>query len=342
MDHTGLSAPGAADDAEGLPFPEGKTDVPQALPVRSGVGQPHMAEGHRLVSLDGDLLRGKAHLWLHRQDGLDTARAGHGLCGKYNRVCQLHQFHQDLAHIVDQGVNISIEQHAPFHLPRPHIEHRHDPQIHHRVGHGIHQRGQATYLQLHVRQPLIFLAKARLLRLLLPEGPHHPHPGEVLPGQAEHAVQLILISAVHGTGQPHEPEHNQAEDRYRHHKHQSYLPVNGKGQHHTAKDDEGGAHKQPQKHIQAVLHLVNIAGQPGDKGAASQHVYLREVQGLDVPEQVVAHGGGIADGRLGCKPLGRNGAGQTHHSQQHQQAAATQDNPRVSLVDAHVDDLRHD
>ena len=194
---------------------------------------------------------------------------------------------------------------------------------------------------LELCQGVVLLLEALVLGGLPAKGPDDPHAGEVLPGGAQHLVQARLHLLVPGHGPQHHAEHHHRQQGDGHHEHQRRGHVEGKGHHHGAKHHKGGAQQQPQGQVQAVLHLVDVAGHAGDKGGGAHGVHLGVAQGLDVGEQVVPQLGGNAHRGLGREELGGDGAHQAHHAQAgHHQAHAAHIAP-IGAGNAHVDDSGH-
>ena len=67
---------------------------------------------------------------------------------------------------------------------------------------------------------------------------------------------------------------------------------------------KGERKKQPQEHIHAVLHLVHIVGHPVNEGGGADGVDFPVGQGVDMGEQIAAHGHAGADGGFSGKILG--------------------------------------
>ena len=101
-------------------------------------------------------------------------RAGQGPANEDDGVGQLHQLHEDLAHVVDQGHHVAAEEHAALHLPGAQGENGDDGQVDHHIGQGVHQRGNAAHEELHLGQGLVKAFKAGRLLLLPGKGPDHP------------------------------------------------------------------------------------------------------------------------------------------------------------------------
>ena len=345
-DQAGLARAGAPDDADGLPRAGGEGDAGQAGGAGPGVGQARMVEadgltGPAAVRLAGDHRR-ERHAGPGVQHSLHPAGAGPGLADLDDEIGQLDQLHQDLVHIVDQGDQVSLG-HAPrVNLDGAGVQQGHDGQVDEHIGQGVGQGRQVAHLQLQAGELVVGLLKAPGLAGLLAKGAHHPHAGQVFPGQAQHPVQPALHLAVEGGRHRHDAEHHHRQRRDGDHEDHRRPGVDGKGADHGAHHHKGAAQKQPQEHVQPALHQVDVAGHPGDEGGGADGIHLRKAQGLDVGKQRVPQGGGVAHRRLGRKILGGDAAPQAHHGQKQQQSAPREDIAGVVGRDAHIDDVGHD
>lgn len=96
------------------------------------------------------------------------------------RVRQLHQFHQNLAHVVHQRHHVAGEQRAAANLVRAEVQNADDAEVDHDIRQRIHQRGNAADFELHGVQAAILLDEVFFLRVLAPECAHDADTGEVL------------------------------------------------------------------------------------------------------------------------------------------------------------------
>ena len=129
-------------------------------------------------------------------------------------------------------------------------------------------------VQLHPGQQGVGVLKAVDLALLLIKGAHHAHAGQVLAGQTKHPVQPGLHGFVQRPGDHHYAEHHHAEQRDGDYKDHCRPSVDRKGHDHSAQNHKGAAQEQAQKQVEPALHLIDIAGHAGDKGAGAQCIHL--------------------------------------------------------------------
>ena len=281
------------------------------------------------------------HARLGVQHGLHTACTGQRLAHLHDEVGQLDQLDQDLVHIVDQRDDVA-GGHAPdVDLDAAHIQQRHDGKVDDDIGQRVHQGGDVADVELHLRQQLVGVLEAVHLGLLLVEGADDADAGEVLAGQAQHAVEPRLNRLIQGSGDDHDAEDHDAQQRDGHHEDEGGAEIDRKGHDHRAEHHEGTAQEQPEEEVQAALHLIDVAGHPGDEGAGAHGVHLGEAQALDVLKQRVAQAGGVTHCGLGREILGGQAADKAHEGQQEQDAAPHEDVAEIVGRDAHVDDVGH-
>ena len=109
----GLPGARAADDADGLPGHGGEGDAVEGLLPGAGVGEVHVLKGdggNGAVGSGGDVLSGLRDGGGCVEDGVDPGQAGQGPGQEDDQVGQLHQLHQDLRHVVDQGDDLPLGQ----------------------------------------------------------------------------------------------------------------------------------------------------------------------------------------------------------------------------------------
>ena len=250
-----------------------------------------MAELHQpafFIVLGGRRIGGVGHTGGNVQQVGHAVGTGQCLGDGNDEVCHLHQLHQDLAHVVHQRHHLALGQAAQVHPHRAGVQQRNDGQVNNKGGNGVGQAGDAAHRLLQAVQGLHRSGKAAALRVLPAKGPDDPHASEVFPGNAGHAVQLRLRLFIKRHGERHNTEHHQAQKRNGRREDQRGLPVNGKGHYHGAEHHKGAAQQQAQGHVDAVLHLVHVAGHAGDEGGRADLVLRREIQRLDVGKQGVA------------------------------------------------------
>ena len=217
---------------------------------------------------------GEFHARFGVQHSLHTAGTGQRLAHLHDEVCQFDQLHQDLVHVVHQRDHITGGHAAHIDLDAAHIEQSHNGQIDDDVGQRAHQGGDVAHMELHPGQQVVGRLKAVDLALLLIKGADHAHTGQVLAGQAQHTVQPHLRGLVQRAGDDHHAEHHHAQQRDGHHKDQGGPRVDREGHDHSTDHHKGAAQEQAQKQVESALHLIDIAGHAGDKGAGAQCIHL--------------------------------------------------------------------
>ncbi len=281
------------------------------------------------------------HAGLGVQHRLHTPCTGKTLAHLYDQVCQLDQLHKDLVHIVDQRDHITGSHAADVDLDAADIQQRNDRKVDDDIGQRVHQCRDLPDVKLHFGQQGVGILKAADLQRLLIKSTHHAHAGQILAGQAQHAVQPGLYVLVQRAGEHHDAEHHHRQDRDDHHKDQRGLCVDRERHDHCADHHKGAAQEQAQKQVQTALHLIDIAGHTGDEGAGAKGVHFRKAQALDVCKQRVAQCGGVAHRRLCGKVLGGQAARKTDDRQCQQDAAAHQDIVQIPRGDADIHDVCH-
>ena len=93
----------------------------------------------------------------------------------------------------------------------------------------------------------------------------HTRSSQIFSRDPEHRIQFFLDSLIKRHGYRHNAEYHDRQHRDRHHEDHRRFPVDRKRHDHCAKDDKRGAEEQTQKHIDAVLCLIDITGHTGDE-----------------------------------------------------------------------------
>ena len=216
----------------------------------------------------------EGHAGLGIQHRLHTACAGQCLADLHDEVGKLDQLHKDLVHVVHQRDDIAGRHAAHVDLNAAYVQQRHDGKVDEHIGQRVHQRRKMADVQLHPGQQGVSVLKAVDLALLLIKGAHHAHAGQVLAGQTQHPVQPGLHGLVQRPGEHHYAEHHHAEQRDGDYKDHCRPGVDRKGHDHGTQHHKGAAQEQTQKQVEPALHLIDIAGHAGDKGAGAQCIHL--------------------------------------------------------------------
>ena len=275
------------------------------------------------------------------QHGLHTARAGQCLAYLHDEVGQLDELHKNLVHVVHQCDDVAGGHAAHIDLHTAHIQQRHDGQVDDDIGQRVHQGGDVAHMELHFGQQGVGVLKAVHLGLLLIKGADDARARQVLTGQAQHPVQPGLHGLVQRAGDHHNTKDHHAQQWDGHHKDQRGPHIDGERHDHGTKHHKRAAEEQAEEEVQAALHLVQVAGHPGDEGAGAQGIHLGKAQGLDMREQRMAQGGGVTHRGLGREVLGGKAAGEADDGQQQQNTAPHKDIMEVVRCNAHIDDVCH-
>ena len=180
-----------------------------------------------------------------------------------------------------------------------------------------------------------------LLKLLSDIGFDHPDGGQIFLNGFIEQIQPVL----HGPEQPHADLHqqtdDQSDDRHSDDEDHGQLPADIDGHRHGSHDHDAAADEQAERHSHHVLHVGHVVGQTGDQGGGGESVDVAEGEGADVFKlrlaQVGAQTLGGKGGVLGGHDAAVHGGG-SHH--QHQ-CPHLQDDRHIALLDAAVNDLRH-
>ena len=71
-------------------------------------------------------------------------------------------------------------------------------------------------------------------------------------------------------------------------KYESDAGMNRKSHDHGTENNKRAAQKQPQKHIQSVLHLINITGHTSNQRAGTYPIHFRKIQRLNMGKQMMS------------------------------------------------------
>ena len=336
-----LSGARTADDAHGLPLFHGKINIAERLRTGILIGKIHMPELNISALLRFPvprfLLRQRTFQFQHAGN---PVRTGKCLCHRNDQIRQLHQFHKDLGHIVDQRDHLTLSQDPVIHPHRAGPDQHHRGAVYDNISHRVHTGGKTPHKHLHFRQHLVLPGKSLQFLILPVEGADHPDAGQIFPCPAQHLIQPRLHLLIERNADQHDPEHHNGEQRDRHHKDKCRLHIDGKRHDHRPEHDKGRAQKQTQHQIHPGLHLVDIACHPRDHRRRSQLIHLRIGQGLDMGKQRMPQIRGKARCRLRREILRRHGTDQPDHGKQHQYASHLPDVPVIRPADPGIHDLR--
>ena len=355
-----LAAARAADDADGLTPPDREVKVRNRLAPGTRVGEGDVMERHRFRrpastgsagrlfrsggGAAGCLSRGRVridHRRLHVEHALDPVRAGDRLVDRDDQRGKLHQLHDHLCHIVVERDHVALKKPAGLHAERPHPDQHDRGDIDQRVGRGVHQRGETADPLVHPGEGVVLRVKFRRLGLLLAERADHPDAGEILPRGTEEPVQRALSLREQRDARQHDPENHRAEHGDCHHEDQSAPHIDREGHHHRAEHNERAPEQKTERHVQPVLHLIDVAGHPRDQRVRPHRVQLRVGKPADMVKQSLTDLGGRPDAGASREPLGCERKQHARRGQREEDREAPDDIAAVLTGDAVVDDRGH-
>ena len=186
-----------------------------------------------------------------------------------------------------------------------------DGEVDDHVGQRVQQRGDAADKSLHVRKIGVFLRKRIRLPVLQTEGTDDADAVEIFARRAEDAVELFLHPAIERDAGKHDRKHDGKQCRDRHDEDERGLRIDSEGHDHRAEHDKRRAQQEPQREIQAILHLIHVAGEAREERRRTDPVEVGIAERLDVGKERLAQAGGEAGGRAGGEILRRDRAQKT-------------------------------
>ncbi len=109
-----------------------------------------------------------------------------------NKICQFHQFHQNLGHVIYKRHYLTLCQHPVVHMNGPDPDQGDNGSINYDICHRIHQCRDPAHHHLHMVQGIVFSSKPFILFPLFIKGPEYSRPRQVLTGPAKDPVQCRL------------------------------------------------------------------------------------------------------------------------------------------------------
>ena len=178
--------------------------------------------------------------------------------------------------------------------------------------------------------------------LFLAERAHDAHAREVFARGKIHAVHLALHLFVERDAKRHDADDGEREQRDDRDKDERRHPVHRERHDHRAEHDERRAQQQAQRHVDARLHLIDIAGHARDHRRGAHFVDARIGHGLQFIKQTRAQFRRGAHCRLCRKELRRERKRKSRHAECNKDEAARDDIADVAACNADVHDLRND
>ena len=276
VDQRCFAAARAADHAHSLAVLGFKSDIGQAGRTCTAVAEGHAVKRNRRGSfLQGQLgSGGVGHRGPGVQNFIDTHPAGKCPRDRDDQIRQTQQADQNLAHIVDQRNDLPLRQRTGVDLLPTAHQNGNDAKVYHQIGQRVHQSGDTPCLCLDRLQPVIGLHKVCQLIGLACKGTHHAGAHIVFAGQERNAVQMVLGIAVDGHRGAHNSPDDQRDHRRYNQKQHRQPRADGKRHCQRTQHDKRGAQQKAQCQVDAVLHLIDITGHPGDQRRRTDTVQL--------------------------------------------------------------------
>ena len=309
----------------------------------AGIFRTYMFKFHRaaFICVGFNGMSGGGDSGLHCQHSADALAAGGSLGHSDDEVGQLYQFHQNLAHVIDQRHYFTLGEIAGVYLHCTRVNQGHQRKVDGDVGQRVHESADAARPGLHAGEQVVAAVEGFDFLVLPAKGTQHAHAVQVFPGVEGHVVQLFPAFAVHGHGDEHDAEYDHGQHGDDDGENHCAPGINQEGHNHCAEHDEGGAQEQAQAQVHAGLQLVDIAGHAGNQRGSAQTVQVCVAQALDVGEQRAAQPACQSHRRFGGKELGGYGANQPHQSQPHQDQTLADNGICIARGNALVDDARN-
>ena len=103
-----------------------------------------------------------------------------------------------------------------------------------------------------------------------------------------------------------------------------------------------GAHAHPLDHLERVLHVGHVGGHTGDKACGGELINVGKRIMLDVLIHGIAQISGKAGGCIGGKAARQHTQQQRESGHQEREQTIFEDGVHIALLDALIDDERHD
>ena len=309
------------------------------------IGKGDVLEGNG--GRGGDLLRlrfgrdGRG-LALAVQDRLDTLLAGDGFGDGKDEIGEFDELDEDDGEIAVERDDVALQDKAAVHALRPHPDEDDGGDVDKGVGERVGDRRNAPRALLLLPEHGVALPELADLVLLLAEGAHDAHARKIFPCGEIDAVHPALYLFVERDTDGHDADDGCGEQRDDGDKDERRRPVHRERHDHRAEHDERRAQQQTQRHVDARLHLIDVARHAGDHGRRPHLVDARVRHGLELTKEPAAQLRRSPHRRLGGKELRRERKGKPRHAERGKDEDTRDDIRHVPVCDADVDDLRDD
>ena len=220
--------------------------------------------------------RSVLHIRLFFKHALDPVRTRQCFRDRNDQIRKLHQFHQNLGHIVEQRHNLTLRQFPDIDPDRTGVyKHDHRP-VDHNISKRIHQSRNTSDKLLCPGEKLIILLKPAFFILFFVKCPNHSRPRQILSRHQKDLIQMRLHLLIERHRHQHDGKYDHSKQRNRYYKHKSRFDIDHKRHDHRPEDDERGTKQQTKRQIQPGLHLIQVTRHPGDKGRCPNRIHLRK------------------------------------------------------------------
>ena len=340
VDQRGFAGARAADDADDFSALCGKRNILNGGFGGICIGEGYIVKGNatalflRNLRDSVVLLNGVTFL----QNGCNAIAAGGCFCQCNDEICKLQQLNQNLRHPVIERQHRTLCQQSGFDTQRADIDQRNDCTVQNDVSDGIHQRGNASDFLLHSGKRVVFGTELRFLCLLAPERTDHADAGQIFACGIGHAVKLCLHLAVERNRREHDRKYCGCQQGNGHSKDQCRLHIDRECHNHRAEHDKRRAQQQPDRQIDAGLHLGKIAGHARNERGGAEGIEILIGQPGDMHHEGAAELCGKA-GRCFCgEILCKQRCAQSDCGEQNEQSAHAQQIAFVTGGNARVHD----
>ena len=182
------------------------------------------------------------------------------------------------------------------------------------------------------------LVKGAALLFFHREGADDAHARQIFAHGQEHPVELGLHLFIEGDAGAHHRIDGNGKERDDGDEDERNLRIDGERHRHRAEDDEGRTQKEAQRHVDARLHLVDVARHAGDHRGGAHFVDLRKREGLQFAEEAGTKLCRTAHRSARREELPRNGEGAPDKPHAHKHEAHEGDELLIPLRNALVDD----
>ena len=193
-----------------------------------------------------------------------------------DEIGELDEFDENDGEVPIEREYVALPDRARVDADRAHIDEGDRREIDEQKRDGTRQRGNAPHPYLRLRQRAVLAAENALLLPLHAEGADDARTRKVFPRGEIYAVQLLLHILIAGDTGEHDDVHGGRKERNEAQHDESRPPIDEEGHARRPEYDDGRTQKEAQRHIHAVLHLLDVARHAGEHRRGTHAVDLRE------------------------------------------------------------------